>query len=139
RTAPFFQAPPDYPGCGSYRAGPGGYTGRYRAGLSHSAAATGTGSPRYLATPQVAQPGAHNNYTYHQAGQVPVYDVEWSPDGTRIISANENVTSWDAFSGSHKVMYTGSSAQKPQILFTQISPDGKTLAIWNITQIDLYN
>lgn len=99
---------------------------------------TGTGSPQHPTNTQTTQPNA-NSYTYHQAGQMPVYSVEWSSDGTRIVSANENVTSWDAFGGSHEVTYTRTSAQKPQILFTQLSPDGKTLAVWNIGQIDLYN
>lgn len=101
--------------------------------------------------PGNAAPGSHQNpgstnssqnarsYTYHQAGQSPVYSLQWSADGTRIFSANENVTSWDAFSGAHAVTYTGSSAAKSQILSTQLSPNGKTLAVWNIGQIDLYD
>jgi WD40 repeat protein len=78
------------------------------------------------------------SYVYHQS-RMPIYSLQWSPDGTRIISANENVYGWDAFSGAHKIKYTQSSATKPQILFVQLSPNGKTLAIWNVGQIDLYD
>lgn len=81
-----------------------------------------------------------NDYVYHQAGLQPVFSLQWSADGSRIFSANENVTAWDAFSGSHEVKFTGySSAPMPQTLSTQLSPDGKTLAVWNIGQIDLYD
>jgi WD40 repeat protein len=102
---------------------------------SQTNTATGA-SPTATAT--TASPNA-SNYVYHQAGLLPVYNLQWSPDGTRIISSNENIYSWDAFSGAHALKYAGSSAPKPQILFSQLSPNGRTLAVWNVGQIDLYN
>lgn len=88
-----------------------------------------------------------NSYVYSQPG-MPVYNLQWSSDGKRLISANENVYGWDAFSGKHVTKYTNypifngisiSSNHKPQPLFTSLSPDNKTLAVWNVGQIDLYD
>ena len=85
--------------------------------------------------------GGVTSYVYQQSGS-PIYNLQWSPDGTRIISANENVYGWDAFTGVHVVKYVNSSAVngKPQLIVSsQLSPDGKLLAVSNIGQIAVYD
>ncbi len=78
------------------------------------------------------------NYVYHQPGE-PIYGLIWSADGRRIISSNDRVDGWDAFSGANKITYVTPPKDTAYIVTPQLSPDRKTLAVLSVGALDLYD
>lgn len=85
-----------------------------------------------LAKPSPTAPAPSANigkivYTRHEQQFNDVYQLSWSPDGTRIADANDNnFESWDATTGKHNLIYIGSGDFGGYSVLW--SPDGKRLA-----------